>query len=56
MEPETQRAGEETQAMSEQEKAQREEADERARYTAQKRPAAWWATVSWSDQASAVTG
>ena len=36
MEPETQRAGEETQAMSEQEKAQREEADERARYAAQK--------------------
>ena len=36
MEPETQRAGEETQAMSEQEKAEREEADERARYAAQK--------------------
>ena len=36
MEPETQRAGEETQAMSEREKAQREEADERARYAAQK--------------------
>ncbi|MDP9456685.1 MAG: hypothetical protein M3Q60_13115 [Actinomycetota bacterium] len=36
MEPETQRAGEETQAVSEQEEAEREEADERARYVAQK--------------------
>ena len=36
MQPETQRAGEETRAMSEQEKAERGEADERARYAAQK--------------------